>query len=144
MLRKPIRRLYVIFTEMSLLIRLLFFTVILIVINTISKIPNIFDGDFSICLFRHITGLPCPGCGVTRSILYISQGKFQESFYLNPFGLILSLTFLLFFLFPINFMKITKLFLNFIHSKSTSLRILLLIVALSIILFINYYRTSPF
>ena len=31
-----------------------------------------------------IFGLPCPGCGITRALLYVLTGQFEEAFYINP------------------------------------------------------------
>lgn len=31
-----------------------------------------------------IFGLPCPGCGITRALLYVLKGQFAEAFYINP------------------------------------------------------------
>lgn len=31
-----------------------------------------------------ILGLPCPGCGMTRALLYVLQGRFADAFYINP------------------------------------------------------------
>ena len=42
-----------------------------------------------VCLIKHITNIPCPSCGSTRSLLSILNGDFLEGFYLNPFGYIL-------------------------------------------------------
>lgn len=39
-----------------------------------------------VCPSRELLGLPCPGCGLTRSILLILRGQFQESWQLQPFG----------------------------------------------------------
>lgn len=39
-----------------------------------------------LCPSKELVGLPCPGCGLTRSILLILQGKFAESWELQPFG----------------------------------------------------------
>jgi hypothetical protein len=39
-----------------------------------------------ICPFRLATGLPCPGCGLTRSWVYIAHGDFSEALRANPFG----------------------------------------------------------
>lgn len=36
------------------------------------------------CVFHEITGLLCPGCGVTRMLLAISRGEFVEAFGYNP------------------------------------------------------------
>lgn len=36
------------------------------------------------CPLRHITGLPCPTCGSTRSGILLSQFKILEAFLTNP------------------------------------------------------------
>lgn len=41
-------------------------------------------GNESICIFKIYAGLPCPGCGMTRSFLALSKGHFYEAFYWHP------------------------------------------------------------
>ncbi|MCB1303713.1 MAG: DUF2752 domain-containing protein [Leptospiraceae bacterium] len=48
-------------------------------------------GAFSICLFYSITGLPCPGCGMTRSIHYLMHGDVIHSLQYHFFGWIVFL-----------------------------------------------------
>lgn len=36
------------------------------------------------CVFKGITGIPCPTCGTTRSMLYLSQGDFATALAMNP------------------------------------------------------------
>lgn len=36
------------------------------------------------CLFYHLTGLYCPGCGGTRAIRYLLQGRFIKSVQYHP------------------------------------------------------------
>ena len=31
-----------------------------------------------------ISGFPCPGCGMTRAVIYLFKGQFQRSWALNP------------------------------------------------------------
>lgn len=31
-----------------------------------------------------VTGFPCPGCGMTRAVLYLLKGQFSRSWALNP------------------------------------------------------------
>ena len=42
-----------------------------------------------VCLFKRITGIPCPSCGSTRSVLSILNGDFAGALLWNPFGLII-------------------------------------------------------
>ncbi|MGC4933871.1 DUF2752 domain-containing protein [Gordonia sp. DT30] len=40
-----------------------------------------------LCPFRLVTGLPCPGCGLTRAWVYACHGDWAQSFAAHPFGL---------------------------------------------------------
>ena len=42
--------------------------------------------DLMPCPFLKVTGLPCPGCGMTRSCLALLRGDLAETWRLNPFG----------------------------------------------------------
>ena len=44
-----------------------------------------------VCLIKHVTTIPCPSCGTTRSIVSLIQGNFYQAFYLNPIGFIVAL-----------------------------------------------------
>ncbi len=39
-----------------------------------------------LCPFRHVTGLPCPGCGLTRSWVALGHGDVSSAFGFNAFG----------------------------------------------------------
>jgi hypothetical protein len=43
------------------------------------------------CLIRRVTGVPCPSCGTTRSILLLMSGDIAGSLLLNPFGIIVAI-----------------------------------------------------
>lgn len=45
----------------------------------------------SFCLFKHVTNVPCPSCGSTRSVLSLLNGDFIGSLNLNPLGVIVLL-----------------------------------------------------
>jgi len=51
--------------------------------------PEHIEAGPVICPFRALTGLPCPGCGLTRSWVYAAHGWWQESFASNAFGMLL-------------------------------------------------------
>src|ERR1043165_4761974 len=44
------------------------------------------------CFFHRMTGIPCPGCGLTRSVLALLQGHVHDSIRLHPFGPLAFLT----------------------------------------------------
>ncbi len=41
------------------------------------------------CPFRALTGIPCPGCGATRSFFTLGSGHIVTSVRLNPLGVFL-------------------------------------------------------
>ena len=45
----------------------------------------------SFCLFKHVTNVPCPSCGSTRSVISLLKGNFIGSLNLNPLGVIVLL-----------------------------------------------------
>lgn len=48
------------------------------------------------CLFRSATGIPCPSCGTTRSVLALMRGQLPQALLLNPLGVIMAGAMLLF------------------------------------------------
>ena len=38
------------------------------------------------CAFSALTGLCCPGCGLTRSFAFLEHGDVRASFAMNPLG----------------------------------------------------------
>ena len=47
-----------------------------------------FISNNSFCLFKYITGIPCPACGSTRATILLFDGEFLKSILLNPLGII--------------------------------------------------------
>ena len=73
------------FLALSGLVALLFFHYASIV--PAGKIISILG--FAACPFRLITGIPCPGCGMTHSLLSIIQGDIWDAACFNPFSFFL-------------------------------------------------------
>ena len=44
-----------------------------------------------VCPFVLVTGFPCAGCGLTRSISYLLQGQFEKSISYHPLGFVWAL-----------------------------------------------------
>jgi len=42
-----------------------------------------------LCMFKNSTGLPCPGCGLTRCGSNLVRGNFARAFNYNPFGFVI-------------------------------------------------------
>jgi hypothetical protein len=42
-------------------------------------------------MIRHITGVSCPSCGTTRSMISFLNGNIREALYWNPLGILTSL-----------------------------------------------------
>ena len=40
----------------------------------------------SICPFYNLTGLPCPGCGLTRAFVCLGHGQWRASLHWHPLG----------------------------------------------------------
>ena len=45
----------------------------------------------SLCPFYNITGLPCPGCGLTRAFVSLGHGQWLESLHWHPLGWLIAL-----------------------------------------------------
>lgn len=41
-----------------------------------------------LCGFRRLTGLPCPGCGLTRSVVTLGNGDLKGAFEHHPLGVV--------------------------------------------------------
>lgn len=45
----------------------------------------------TLCLFKSATGIPCPSCGITRSVLLLAQGEVMPAVWINPLGILAAL-----------------------------------------------------
>lgn len=45
--------------------------------------------SFIPCLFHALTDIPCPGCGMTRACLSLTQGEFADAWQYHPFSFFL-------------------------------------------------------
>lgn len=42
----------------------------------------------AVCWFQAISGIPCPGCGLTRSVASLTHGHFESAVQHHPFGIL--------------------------------------------------------
>jgi len=55
------------------------------------------DGhDIQVCLFKKVTGIPCPSCGATHSIVSLIHGDISGAVMENPLGILLASCLLVF------------------------------------------------
>jgi len=70
--------------------RLLLVSAAAFMVAALQYLPVRADGSIGgvgdICPFRHLTGLPCPLCGMTRSVLCFFQGDWHAAFLWHPLG----------------------------------------------------------
>ena len=50
-------------------------------------LPTGWESPVPLCLFKGLTGLDCPGCGMTCAFLFIGHGRFADAAALHPFSI---------------------------------------------------------
>jgi hypothetical protein len=43
------------------------------------------EREIILCVFKRLTGLPCPTCGSSRSVIHLFNGRVLEAFQMQPF-----------------------------------------------------------
>ena len=47
-------------------------------------LPTGWESPVPLCIVKGLTGLDCPGCGMTRAFLFIGHGRFADAAALHP------------------------------------------------------------
>ena len=50
--------------------------------------PDLPLGNVDLCPLHALTGIPCPGCGMTRSVVGLSHGHVEQALRYHPLGAI--------------------------------------------------------
>jgi hypothetical protein len=77
--------------------------------------------SMDICLFKKITGIPCPSCGSTHSLVFLLNGNFKEAVVANPLGILLALMLIIFPVWIIIDILANKAGFYFFYSKAEAL-----------------------
>jgi len=105
----------------------------------ISKKLDDSASETEVCMIKHITNIPCPSCGSTRSILSLFHGDFLKALYWNPLGFVL---FLMMIVLPIwiiyDYLKCKKSLLKFYNKTETMLRKKTIALPAIILLLMNW------
>jgi len=47
-------------------------------------LPAGWESPVPLCVLKGLTGLDCPGCGMTRAFLFIGHGRFADAVRMHP------------------------------------------------------------
>lgn len=94
------------------------------------------NNEFTVCLLKKITNIPCPSCGTTRAVIEISKGKFLNSIFINPFGILVALIMLIcpfwigydFIFNKDTFYQFYKSFENFLRKRKIAITLIVLVL----------------
>jgi len=119
--------------EKIILKKLLLWTIIL---SAISYLLMRLTG--TICYFKALYGIPCPGCGMSRAVYFLIKLKLKKSFYYHPLLLLSILAFTV-------FLGQKNRFLSKIYNSNLFWNLLLIIFILTWIIriFIYFPYSAP-
>ena len=76
------------------------------------------NSNFTICMFKRITHIPCASCGTTRGLKYFVHGYFYKALLMNPLSYVTVLASIISFIWiPIDLVKKQETFFSFINRK---------------------------
>lgn len=99
----------------------------------------------SLCPLKMLTGFPCPGCGITKSLVYFYEGDLWRSltFHLfGPFVMLFSLATIV----VLTTELITKkeYFNDYLYNKKTAYFVATILVVYHIIRLVYFIKTNDF
>lgn len=92
-----------------------------------------------VCMIKHLTNVPCPSCGSTRSVLSISKGDFIEAAAINPLGYVVAIIMLLAPVWiALDMASKRKTLFDHFHKAETCLKRPMIAIPLILLVFINW------
>ena len=92
-----------------------------------------------VCLIKHVTNIPCPSCGSTRSVISLIKGDFIEALNFNPIGYLIAIIMLIAPLWIIaDTIKRTKTLFDFYLKIETYLKRPKIAIPLILLVIINW------
>ena len=101
------------------------------------------ENEQSFCPFKMLTGFPCPGCGITKSMVFFYEGNIYKSLYYHLFGpfVVIVCVFLLV-KYSIEFFKNKELFTISYQNKKNMAYIIAAILILYHLLRVIYFIST--
>lgn len=106
----------------------LWMAIIVLVVYTV--LVNVIFHAF--CPMVIVTGLPCPGCGMTRALFYLATGRLHQSIQMNPMGI------------PIACIILYFCWNRYIIGKKAKGMMLLVVVSIVLLLIVYVWRMYCF
>jgi hypothetical protein len=75
--------------RLALVFACILFSITVLHVTGVYSVDRIGGAIPFFCPFKALTGIPCPGCGMTRAMLSITKGDFHGAFGYNPFSFFL-------------------------------------------------------
>lgn len=88
------------------------------------------------CLFKRFSGLPCPGCGLTRAFWHLAHGDVAGAFFYHPLFWLVPLIFV-----AVLFQKKVPLLKRLLHNQTIIIGILVLFLGTYLIRMLLYFPT---
>ena len=92
-----------------------------------------------VCLIKHVTNIPCPSCGSTRSVILLTKGDFIGALNSNPIGYLVAIIMLIAPIWIItDTIKKTKTLFDFYIKIETYLKRPKIAIPLTLLVIINW------
>ncbi len=53
--------------------------------------PELKGAEYTVCVVKNVSSLPCPSCGSTRTVKNLLLGNISDALRINPLGILLAL-----------------------------------------------------
>lgn len=92
-----------------------------------------------VCLIKHVTNIPCPSCGSTRSVISLTKGDFVGALNINPIGYLVAIIMLITPMWILaDTLRNTKTFFDFYQKLETYLKRPMIAIPLILLVIINW------
>ncbi|MBE7411734.1 MAG: DUF2752 domain-containing protein [Leptospiraceae bacterium] len=105
---------------------------IYLLIQSITTSGSNYHNHFTVCLFKNLTGLDCPGCGLSRSFIFLLQGNISISLSYHKLGIPVFFSFAFFYIHTMIRLLLKKDFFQFHFLKNNFFYFLVLLVVFTV------------